>query len=100
MKIIPSLLAALLLATVAGCANTAKHESVGEYVADSAITTSVKTAFAVDPTLKATEINVETYKGVVQLSGFVAHASDIPAATEVARTVKGVKVVKNDMVVK
>ena len=100
MKIISSLLAALLLVTVAGCANTEKHESVGQYIDDSAITTSVKTAFAVDPTLKATEINVETYKGVVQLSGFVAHPADIPAATVVARKVRGVKEVKNDMVVK
>jgi osmotically-inducible protein OsmY len=97
LRIVSSLLAALMLTTVVGCANTTKHESVGEYIDDSAITTGVKAAFALDPNLKATEINVETYKGVVQLSGFVAQAGDIPAATTVARNVKGVKSVKNDM---
>lgn len=97
LRIVSSLLAALMLTTVVGCANTTKHESVGEYIDDSAITTGVKAAFALDPNLKATEINVETYKGVVQLSGFVAQAGDIPAATNVARNVKGVKSVKNDM---
>jgi osmotically-inducible protein OsmY len=97
LRIVSSLLAALMLTTVVGCADTTKHESVGEYVGDSAITTSVKAAFALNPNLKATEINVETYKGVVQLSGFVAQASDIPAATSVASGVRGVKSVKNDM---
>ena len=100
LRIVSSLLAALMLTTVVGCASTENRESVGEYVDDSAITTKVKAAFAVDPTLKATEINVETFKGVVQLSGFVAQAGDIPAATNVARGIKGVKSVKNDMRVK
>lgn len=100
LRIVSSLLAALMLTTVVGCASTENRESVGEYVDDSAITTKVKAAFAVDPTLKATEINVETFKGVVQLSGFVAQAADIPAATNVARGIKGVKSVKNDMRVK
>ena len=97
LRIVSSLLTALMLTTVVGCANTQTHESVGEYIDDSAITTGVKAAFAIDPNLKATEINVETYKGVVQLSGFVAQAGDIPAATTVARGVRGVKSVKNDM---
>ena len=100
LRIVSSLLAALMLTTVVGCASTSKTESVGQYVDDAVITTSVKSAFAIDPTLKATEINVETYKGVVQLSGFVAQAGDIPAATTVARGIKGVKSVKNDMRVK
>ena len=100
LRIVSSLLAALMLTTVVGCASTEKRESVGESVDDSAITTKVKAAFAIDPTLKATEINVETFKGVVQLSGFVAQASDIPAATNVARGINGVKSVKNDMRVK
>lgn len=100
LRIVSSLLAALMLTTVVGCASTDKKESVGEYIDDSAITTSVKAAFAIDPTLKATEINVETFKGVVQLSGFVAQAGDIPNATNVARGVRGVKSVKNDMRVK
>ena len=62
-----------------------------------AITASVKSAFVADPTLKATEINVETYKGIVQLSGFVAQQGDIANASTVARNVKGVKSVKNDI---
>ena len=97
LRIVSSLLAAMMLTTVVGCAPTAKSESVGEYVDDAAITASVKTAFAVDKTLKATEINVETYKGVVQLSGFVAQGSDIANAARVAGGIKGVKSVKNDI---
>ena len=100
LRIVSSLLAALMLTTVVGCATNAKTETVGEYVDDTVITGAVKSAFAIDPTLKATEINVETYKGVVQLSGFVAQPGDIPAATNVARGIKGVKSVKNDMRVK
>jgi osmotically-inducible protein OsmY len=97
LRIVSTLLAAMMLTTVVGCAPTSKTESVGEYVDDSLITAGVKSAFAVDPTLKATEINVETYKGVVQLSGFVAQSADIANATNVARGVKGVKSVKNDI---
>jgi osmotically-inducible protein OsmY len=100
LRIVTSLLAAVMLTTVVGCASTDKKESIGEYIDDTAITTSVKSAFALDPNLKATEINVETFKGVVQLSGFVAQPSDIPAATNVASQVRGVKSVKNDMRVK
>lgn len=97
LRIVTSLLAAVMLTTVVGCAPTAKTESVGEYIDDSVITANVKSAFAIDPTLKATEINVETYKGVVQLSGFVAQQGDIASASNVARGVKGVKSVKNDI---
>lgn len=97
LRIVSSLLAALMLTTVVGCASTDKKESVGEYIDDTAITTSVKAAFAIDPTLKATEINVETFKGVVQLSGFVAQQQDIAAAGNVARGIRGVKSVKNDI---
>ena len=97
LRIVSSLLAAIMLTTVVGCAPTAKSESVGEYVDDSAITAGVKTAFAIDKTLKATEINVETYKGVVQLSGFVAQSGDIANAARVAGGIKGVNSVKNDI---
>jgi len=97
LRIVSTLLAAIMLTSVVACAPTAKSESVGEYIDDSAITASVKSAFAIDPTLKATEINVETYKGIVQLSGFVAQQSDIANASTVARNVKGVKSVKNDI---
>jgi osmotically-inducible protein OsmY len=88
---------ALALMTVAGCASTQKHEGTGEYVDDSVITSKVKTAILQDSTLSSAEINVETFKGVVQLSGFVNSSADITKAVEVARSVGGVKSVKNDM---
>ena len=80
-----------------GCSSTSTKEGTGEYVDDSFITTKVKAAIFDESTLKSSEINVETYKGVVQLSGFVNSQSDINKATEVARSVKGVTSVKNDM---
>jgi hyperosmotically inducible protein len=86
---------ALLLSI--GCAATATRESTGEYLDDSAITTKVKDAIFREPTLKSSEINVETYKGVVQLSGFVSSPSNINKAVELAGAVKGVQSVKNDM---
>jgi hyperosmotically inducible protein len=91
------LLAAMMLGTVAGCASDGKHETVGQYFDDAGITASVKAAIVADPRLKATEINVETYQGVVQLSGFVSSAEDVAAAAAAARTVKGVKSVRNDL---
>ena len=77
-----------------------KEEAPGEYVDDSVITAKVKTAVFEEPSLKSAEINVETYKGTVQLSGFVRSRADINEAVEVSRHVKGVKSVKNDMIVK
>ena len=62
----------VLMATALGCASTAKHEGTGEYVDDTVITSKVKAAIFNEPTLKSAEINVETFKGVVQLSGFVS----------------------------
>jgi osmotically-inducible protein OsmY len=86
---------------LAGCTTSSpKEKSTGEYIDDAVITTKVKAAFVGDDELKATEIQVETYKGVVQLSGFVADASHVSKATKVARDVKGVKSVKNDIRVK
>lgn len=92
-----TIIPALVLATLLGCASTAKHEGTGEYVDDTVITTKVKAAVFNEPTLKSAEINVETFKGVVQLSGFVSDAGDVPKAAEVARAVGGVKSVKNDL---
>ena len=80
-----------------GCSSTSKEKSTGEYLDDAVITTKVKAAFVEDDDLKATEIQVETFKGVVQLSGFVAQRSHIGKAEQVARGVKGVKSVKNDI---
>lgn len=94
---IPTYLLAFTLVALTGCASSAKHEGTGEYIDDALITTKVKAAIFNEPTLKATEINVETYKGKVQLSGYVSSQADINKATEVARGVKGVTSVKNDI---
>ena len=90
----------ILLVSFLGCASTAKQEGTGEYIDDSVITAKVKTEILKDDALKSGEINVETFKGVVQLSGFVNAQADIDKAVEVARSVKGVTSVKNDMRVK
>ncbi|MET3119905.1 osmotically-inducible protein OsmY [Undibacterium sp. GrIS 1.8] len=88
------------LIAVAGCASTQKSEGTGEYVDDTVITTKVKAAILNEPMLKSREINVESFKGIVQLSGFVSSQADINKAVEVTSGVKGVKSVKNDMHVK
>lgn len=100
LKFISTIVPAVILATLLGCASTAKHEGTGEYVDDSVITTKVKAAVFNEPTLKSAEVNVETFKGVVQLSGFVSDANDVQKAAEVTRNVKGVTSVKNDLRVK
>jgi osmotically-inducible protein OsmY len=87
----------LFVAVALGCASTAKQEGTGEYVDDTVITTKVKTAIFNEPSLKSAEINVETFKGVVQLSGFVSSQAAENTAVQVARNVGGVKSVKNDM---
>ena len=94
------LLAASVLTSVVACAPTPTREGTGEYIDDSVITGKVKAAFAADPNVKATEINVETFKGEVQLSGFVAQPGDAARAAEIARGIKGVTSVKNDVRVK
>jgi len=83
-----------------GCTATQKSESTGQYIDDSVITTRVKSAILDEPSLKVFQINVTTYQGVVQLSGFVDSAQIVKKAGEVAGSVAGVKEVKNDLVVK
>ncbi len=108
LKIISTIILPVVFATLIGCASTSKKEdtsapkkeSAGEYIDDSVITAKVKKAVFDESTLKSSEINVETYKGVVQLSGFVNSQADIYKAIEVANSVKGVTSVKNDMRVK
>jgi len=90
----------ILVASLVGCASTATQEGTGEYIDNAVITTKVKTAIFNEPTLKSFEINVETFKGAVQLSGFVNSQADIDKAVEIVRQVKGVKSVKNDMQLK
>ena len=80
-----------------GCASTATQESTGQYIDDTTITTKVKAAIFEEPSLKVFQINVETYKSVVQLSGFVNSSADITKAASVARSVRGVVSVKNDI---
>ena len=90
----------MLIATFAACASTPKHEGSGEYVDDSVITTKVKSLLAADDFLKSFAISVETFKGIVQLSGFVGNQQAVQKAGEIARSVKGVISVRNDLVVK
>ena len=97
---ITSAIAIAAVAGMLGCASTSKSEGTGEYVDDTVITTKVKAAIFEQPNLKSAEINVETFKGVVQLSGFVASRDSASTAVATAQGVKGVKSVKNDMRVK
>lgn len=104
-KLISSLLAAASFASasllfMSGCAGTPTRESTGEYVDDSAITTKVKAELVRDPVVKALQVDVTTFKGVVQLSGFVDNANQKAQAEADAKTVNGVKDVKNNIVVK
>ncbi len=90
----------MTVALAAGCASTPKREGTGEYVDNAVLTTKVKAAIFNEPSLKSAEINVESFKGEVQLSGFVSSAAARVRAVEVARSVAGVQSVKNDMIVK
>ena len=92
-----TLVFAVLLASLLGCAGTSTKEGTGEYFDDTVITTKVKTAIFNEPSLKSAEINVETFKGAVQLSGFVSSPANISRAVEIARGVGGVTSVKNNM---
>jgi len=90
----------VLVVFMAGCSGSRHKESTGEYIDDSVITTKVKAEIFNDPMLKVFQINVETYKGVVQLSGFVNSAQASARASEVARSVNGVTSVKNSLIIK
>jgi osmotically-inducible protein OsmY len=94
------MIAILAMAGIMGCASTSKSEGTGEYFDDTVITAKVKTAIFDQPNLKSAEINVETFKGVVQLSGFVSSQESANTAVMTAKNVKGVTSVKNDMRVK
>ena len=99
-KYFSAVFVAIALISAVGCAPTTQHEGTGEYVDDSVVTTKVKAAIFQEDTLKSAEINVETFKGVVQLSGFVNSQADIDKAVQLTRNVAGVTSVKNDMRVK
>jgi predicted membrane metal-binding protein len=99
-RIVKILICAGLLSAFLGCSTTQKQETAGQYVDDSVITTKVKSAIVEDMSLKGFQINVKTYQGVVQLSGFVDSADHAKKAGELARGVQGVTEVKNDLIVK
>jgi hyperosmotically inducible protein len=90
----------VLITVFAASAAISKQEGAGEYVDDSVITTKVKSQLATDDFLTSFEISVETYKGIVQLSGFVGSQQAVDKAGEIALGVQGVKSVKNDLNVK
>ena len=95
-----AILVAAAALSLTACAPTATSEGTGEYIDDAVITSKVKAAFAADPTVKATEVQVETFKGTVQLSGFVESRESAQKAVQLARDVKGVKEVRNNTVIK
>lgn len=92
-------LCALLLA-LGGCASSGSGKSAGEYIDDATISTRVKARLIEDDKVKAREVTVETYRGVVQLSGFVSSAAEATRAVESARSVPGVVAVRNDIRIK
>jgi osmotically-inducible protein OsmY len=87
-------------AAFVACASTPKQEGMGEYVDDSVITTKVKSLLAADDFLKSFQISVETFKGTVQLSGFVNSQAAVDKAVKITKSVQGIKSVKNDLLVK
>lgn len=99
-KRIAAFLFAMALTTVIGCSSTHTQEGSREYIDDTVITARVKAAIFKEPTLKSAEINVETFKGIVQLSGFVSSADNENKAAEIARNTAGVKSIRNDMRIK
>jgi hyperosmotically inducible protein len=103
-KILSPLLSLLLLGGIAffttACSSTATKQSTGEYIDDTAITAKVKSAFVKDDTVKAMDVQVETFRGVVQLSGFVDSTMQKQQAEAVARGVNGVRDVTNNIQLK
>lgn len=91
------LLAAALAVSTVACAPTRTRESAGEVVDDSVITAKVKSELVADPITKAHQISVETYRGTVQLSGFVDSAKARNRAVQIAHNTRGVKEVKNSL---
>jgi hyperosmotically inducible periplasmic protein len=87
-------------AFVSGCSSTSTRESTGEYIDSSTLTAKVKSALVSDEMVKARDVQVETFRGTVQLSGFVDSEAQKERATAVARSVQGVQDVKNNLIVK
>ncbi len=96
-SILVGLLVAAMAVSMTACTSTPTQSSASEYVDDSMITAKVKALFVEDPTVSALRINVETFRGTVQLSGFANSSDEIRRAVQLARTVNGVSSVKNDI---
>jgi len=97
-RIVPvGVLAMTVAGLAAGCAATAHHKSTGQIIDDAAITAKVKAALVADPETKARDIDVKTYRGVVQLSGFVDSTAERRDATRIARNEKGVRSVQDEL---
>lgn len=94
------LFSVILALTLAACASTAKQEGTGEYFDDTVITTKVKAVLLNDPVVSGLAVNVETFRGIVQLSGFVKSAAERTRAHELAHGVAGVKQVRNDILIR
>ncbi|MER3446389.1 MAG: transporter [Candidatus Dadabacteria bacterium] len=100
IKISGLVIALVFIVAFISCAGNRTHESTGQYIDDSTITTKVKAALLADPDVSGLDVNVETFKGVVQLSGFVDDQKQANRAVEIARSVNGVKGVENRLTVK
>ena len=100
LRIMSILMCLGMVTALSGCASSPKTETAGQYLDDTVVTSRVKAAIFKEPNLKTLQINVETYQGIVQLSGFVDTMDSARRAGEVAKNVEGVKEVKNDLVVK
>lgn len=92
--------AVALAATMAACSVARNQETVGSYIDDTKITTEIKAKMASDKDVAATSIGVETMNGVTQLSGFAKTQTEKERAAEIARQVKGVRAVRNDIIVR
>jgi hyperosmotically inducible protein len=96
-RILNAAVTALAVVTLAGCASTRTQQSAGEYIDDAALTARVKTALVQDDDVKARQVDVESFRGVVQLNGFVDSDEARRAATQVASSVDGVREVRNNL---
>jgi osmotically-inducible protein OsmY len=94
------LLSLSLVPSLVGCAGGKTYESTGEYFDDTVISSKVRASLLGDPKIKLLQISVETFKGIVQLSGFVNSNEAATRAVDLARRVKGVKQVNNSLIVK
>lgn len=97
---VTTILLSFMLAMTSACSTSPTSRPIGVAVEDTTITTKIKAALAADPDVKGRDVQVETYRGTVQLSGFVDSPENIRRAADIARRTDGVREVKNDLIVK